>query len=145
MQQEAGRGGPIHRLPVSRLEMSVDCPSQRLKLAAVPIQGLENRFDRLARRGVRIDGLDSSSKTGKIEARSPHRKPRRTGRTGVAPGGVESNAPLRKTKAQPLPAGPSKGMADDGLLSHPISGAVPSALRGLTTVFGMGTGVAPAR
>ena len=37
------------------------------------------------------------------------------------------------------------GMADDGLLSHDLSIVVPSALRGLTTVFGMGTGVAPAR
>ena len=35
--------------------------------------------------------------------------------------------------------------AGDGLLSHHLSMAVPSALRGLTTVFGMGTGVAPAR
>ena len=37
------------------------------------------------------------------------------------------------------------GMAGDGLLSHDLSIVVPSALRGLTTVFGMGTGVAPAR
>jgi hypothetical protein len=29
------------------------------------------------------------------------------------------------------------------LLSHPLTRAVPSALEGLTTVFGMGTGVAP--
>jgi hypothetical protein len=29
------------------------------------------------------------------------------------------------------------------LLSHPVYRAVPSALEGLTTVFGMGTGVAP--
>ena len=35
--------------------------------------------------------------------------------------------------------------ADDGLLSHDLAIAVPSALQGLTTVFGMGTGVAPAR
>ena len=35
--------------------------------------------------------------------------------------------------------------AGDGLLSHPLSGAVPSALRGLTAVFGMGTGVALSR
>ena len=28
-----------------------------------------------------------------------------------------------------------------GLLSHPVAQAVPSALEGLTTVFGMGTGV----
>jgi hypothetical protein len=31
----------------------------------------------------------------------------------------------------------------NGLLSHPVTRAVPSALRGLTTVFGMGTGVTP--
>jgi hypothetical protein len=31
--------------------------------------------------------------------------------------------------------------AGDVVLSHPVSRAVPSALRGLTTVFGMGTGV----
>ena len=38
-----------------------------------------------------------------------------------------------------------KGVADNGLLSHLLAEAVPSALQGLTTVFGMGTGVAPAR
>jgi hypothetical protein len=32
--------------------------------------------------------------------------------------------------------------AGDGLLSRALSGGVPSALSGLTTVFGMGTGVA---
>ena len=36
-----------------------------------------------------------------------------------------------------------KGAGGD-VLSHPVSRAVPSALRGLTTVFGMGTGVSPA-
>src|SRR5690606_39694905 len=34
--------------------------------------------------------------------------------------------------------------AGGDVLSHPVSRAVPSALRGLTAVFGMGTGVAPA-
>ena len=34
--------------------------------------------------------------------------------------------------------------AGDGLLSRALSGGVPLALQGLTTVFGMGTGVAPA-
>ena len=38
-----------------------------------------------------------------------------------------------------------RGKAGDGLLSHPLSRAVPSALRGLTAVFGMGTGVALSR
>ena len=36
------------------------------------------------------------------------------------------------------------GDAGDGLLSRVLSNGVPSALQGLTTVFGMGTGVAPA-
>ena len=31
----------------------------------------------------------------------------------------------------------------DDLLSHTVTRAVPSALEGLTTVFGMGTGVYP--
>jgi hypothetical protein len=31
----------------------------------------------------------------------------------------------------------------DVLLSHPVSRAVPSVLEGLTSVFGMGTGVTP--
>lgn len=31
----------------------------------------------------------------------------------------------------------------DGLLSHPVSKAVPSVLEGLTSVFGKGTGVSP--
>ena len=31
----------------------------------------------------------------------------------------------------------------DVLLFHAVASAVPSALEGLTTVFGMGTGVAP--
>jgi len=34
--------------------------------------------------------------------------------------------------------------AGDGLLSRVLSDGVPSALQGLTLVFGMGTGVAPA-
>ena len=38
-----------------------------------------------------------------------------------------------------------KGMAGDGLLSHALSGVVPSALHGLTAGFGMGPGVARAR
>ena len=36
----------------------------------------------------------------------------------------------------------SKLKAGDVVLSHRVAPAVPSALRGLTTVFGMGTGVA---
>src|SRR5690606_30330066 len=37
-----------------------------------------------------------------------------------------------------------KSEAGGDVLSHPVARAVPSALRGLTTVFGMGTGGSPA-
>src|SRR5437870_7903519 len=56
----------------------------------------------------------------------------------------------------PRPRMPSPGTADgengggwenqspgDVLLFHAVASAVPSALKGLTSVFGMGTGVAP--
>src|SRR2546425_13035563 len=39
----------------------------------------------------------------------------------------------------------SRREAGGGLLSHDLAVAVPSALTGLTTVFGMGTGVALSR
>src|SRR5213593_4823120 len=43
--------------------------------------------------------------------------------------------------------GPESGAfcfkSGDDLLSHVVANAVPSALEGLTSVFGMGTGVAP--
>jgi hypothetical protein len=42
-------------------------------------------------------------------------------------------------------AGLASAAAGDDVLSHPVSRAVPSARRGLTTVFGMGTGVALAQ
>ena len=37
----------------------------------------------------------------------------------------------------------TKKASGSDLLSHTVTGAVPSALEGLTSVFGMGTGVAP--
>ena len=39
--------------------------------------------------------------------------------------------------------GPLNNIPGDVLLSHKVSLAVPSALEGLTSVFGMGTGVTP--
>ena len=39
--------------------------------------------------------------------------------------------------------GSSDDIPGDDLLSHRVAPAVPSALEGLTSVFGMGTGVAP--
>jgi len=41
-----------------------------------------------------------------------------------------------------VPTGGVQRKAGGDVLSHRVSPAVPSALRGLTTVFGMGTGVA---
>jgi hypothetical protein len=51
--------------------------------------------------------------------------------------GEMKNAPRDKLSGRQWDAG-------GGLLSRDLSIGVPSALQGLTTVFGMGTGVAPA-
>jgi hypothetical protein len=52
------------------------------------------------------------------------------------------NGHKRKTPAIPeYDGGVAKG-AGNGLLSRELSPGVPSALSGLTTVFGMGTGMA---
>ncbi len=56
-----------------------------------------------------------------------------------------ANGTYSRKPQQAEPAGAFKREAGDGLLSHNLAIAVPSALQGLTTVFGMGTGVAPAR
>jgi hypothetical protein len=48
------------------------------------------------------------------------------------------------TKGRPVMDGLLKKSAGDGLLSRDLSIGVPSALQGLTLVFGTGTGVAPA-
>ena len=53
------------------------------------------------------------------------------------------NGPQAEDPVERIPGLQEK--AGDGLLSHHLAMAVPSALQGLTAVFGMGTGVAPAR
>ena len=65
----------------------------------------------------------------------------------VLRGGLQNDERLPEKTQPPLhgyaihAAGAAKG-AGDGLLSRELSPGVPSALSGLTTVFGMGTGVA---
>jgi hypothetical protein len=49
----------------------------------------------------------------------------------------------KKTKKNPLPGNPVRDLQKKiggDLLSHTVSRAVPSALKSLTSVFGMGTG-----
>jgi hypothetical protein len=73
------------------------------------------------------------------------------------PGQSEPSRKVDSTRSS-LPCQPPSGSAPDGagrrvstenqlpgsdLLSHTLAHAVPSALRGLTAVFGMGTGVSP--
>ncbi len=43
----------------------------------------------------------------------------------------------------PLPWAAGSNNPGSDLLSHTVARAVPSAVEGLTTVFGMGTGVTP--
>ncbi len=51
----------------------------------------------------------------------------------------------KSKKAVPARNGTAFGFYPGGdLRSHAVTSAVSSALRGLTTVFGMGTGVTPA-
>ncbi len=51
---------------------------------------------------------------------------------------------LLKTKGLPVSREPVKiEFPGDVLLSHAVTREVPSGLKGLTAVFGMGTGVAP--
>jgi hypothetical protein len=49
----------------------------------------------------------------------------------------------RKTKSPGTDPGLSNQFPGDVLLSHAVYREVPSGLKGLTAVFGMGTGVAP--
>ena len=57
--------------------------------------------------------------------------------------GKNNGGTRKKGKKKPLPDNPvrilQKKIGDD-LLSHTVSRAVPSALKSLTSVFGMGTG-----
>ena len=76
-----------------------------------------------------------------VKRRRKGRQPRWSGRWSWV------FTPLSKDR-NPHRALPGRGFeekAGDGLLSHHLAVAVPSALQGLTAVFGMGTGVAPAR
>jgi hypothetical protein len=59
--------------------------------------------------------------------------------TGVA---ADVNRGGSRKSESPLEAGSACYPGDD-LLSHTVSRAVPSALKGLTAVFGKGTGVSP--
>jgi hypothetical protein len=52
-------------------------------------------------------------------------------------------ARLKAIKKAPFVRGLFTKKQGDVLLSHPVSEAVPSVLEGLTSVFGMGTGVSP--
>ena len=55
---------------------------------------------------------------------------------------TDRNLRTRKKK-KPAPCRLLLSYPGDDLLSHTVPRAVPSALKGLTSVFGKGTGVAP--
>ena len=82
------------------------------------------------------------------------RTPSRAGitRAGAAPAGSGAVTPGNQDKGGPEKRRASAGLLarrgskknpGNVLLSHQVPLAVPSALEGLTAVFGMGTGVAP--
>jgi hypothetical protein len=53
------------------------------------------------------------------------------------------NSELTTTNKIFLPIGEENFIPGSDLLSHPVARAVPSTRRGLTAVFGKGTGVSP--
>ena len=59
--------------------------------------------------------------------------------SGFAVGRLEEKKKKARRRAPSL----QKNVPGSDLLSHPVTRAVPSALEDLTSVFGMGTGVAP--
>ncbi len=62
-------------------------------------------------------------------------------------GGIHKSVPdprfVNLPQQEKGPFGPQIEKCGSVLLSHPLSRAVPSAQEGLTSVFGMGTGMAP--
>ena len=60
----------------------------------------------------------------------------------ATPGGRPARHP-RTREGRALRRGPSRRCPGGDLLSHPVAQAVPSALEGLTSGFGMGPGVSP--
>ena len=79
------------------------------------------------------------------EAQSTPVRPLRAEPLGARAGTPARNARKRAPKKKPACASAQAGQEKCGsdLLSHTASRAVPSALVGLTSVFGMGTGVTP--
>ena len=53
------------------------------------------------------------------------------------------DALVKKRKSPDTRSGPQNQFPGNVLLSHAVYREVPSGLKGLTAVFGMGTGVAP--
>src|SRR5687768_17027768 len=70
-----------------------------------------------------------------------HRAPGVGKRMGPIPVGVDSCPKMRTPPAAVEADGGVHDKAGGDVLSHRVASAVPSAQRGLTAVFGMGTGV----
>ena len=90
------------------------------------------------RRAVRL------FRAGGLVGRPPRRGVKRGDPRVAAPSadGAGTRRPVHEKSPQDLPCGlSSRNNAGSDLLSHALSHAVPSAVSGLTSVFGMGTGV----
>ena len=63
--------------------------------------------------------------------------------SGAARYGIEARTYREKQKGLPEWGGPFESMSGCVLLSHTVTSAVPSALKGLASGFGMEPGVSP--
>src|SRR5690606_3190362 len=97
------------------------------------------------RGGRGVPGNHSVSATGTVLSGRPE-PPRALSRSrcATAPGAVVrgADACTRKEPGDSFEPRASGNTPGSDLLSHTPAGAVPSAVAGLTSVFGMGTGVA---
>ena len=105
-------------------------------LACTTTSSVKNNPGNLLRRG------DAPSPRGALagtpEPRAVRRGPRR-----ARPGRIDLLSRTKKTlEAYPTTSSVKNNPGND-LLSHGVAPEVPSAEEGLTTVFGMGTGVSP--
>src|SRR6266567_3831352 len=154
----AGRGGGAARAPARDALRAADGERGRARAAA---RHGRRRTARPAGDGVlagdrvrRADdgrGGAGTARGDDVAVLQPAGRARGVGtRAGVAPHEgvgrvVRAGRAVKNTKPAPMHWGGLQGKAGGGLLSHGLATAVPSALTGLTTVFGMGTGVALSR
>ena len=122
-------------------------------ISGLQISGLQISGPRISGRwtsGRAISGKDASSlssasslcrsRSGLSRARSFSSCPTNRSKGSIKAGGLRIGLKTQKSPASSAGLVSVEFIAGDHLISHTVTRAVPSAQRGLTSVFGMGTG-----